>query len=244
MPIGAGKLRLAGSLHRRREKNALNTRAPLVLDVWSDIVCPWCYIGRMRLEGALAGGDLPAVTLRWHAFELQPDLPPEGVEARPFYARKFGGEARVQQLFENVAGVAAQDGLRLNFDRVQRAPNTRLGHRILRLAEGQRAGLGDAVALALFRAHFAEGVDVASREAVVAFLGLQPELALDLDRLCAELALGAALAEVIDDERRAATLGIRGVPFFVAGLEGERPTGLSGAQPTEVFRRFLRESAL
>lgn len=222
----------------------MNTADPLVLDVWSDIVCPWCYIGRTRLAAALTQTEGRSVRLRWRAFELQPDLPPEGVEALPFYARKFGGEARVQQMFEHVAQVAAQDGLRLDFSRVRRAPNTRLGHRMVRLAETQRPGLGDAVQHALFRAHFTEGVDVADAEAVYAFLGAQPSLAesLDVARLRAAIADGEALAEVLADERQAGALGIRGVPFFVAGLEGDRPTGLSGAQPAAVFARFLAEA--
>jgi predicted DsbA family dithiol-disulfide isomerase len=220
----------------------------LVLDVWSDIVCPWCYIGRTRLFAALNTPDAPAVTLRWRAFELQPDLPGEGVEALPFYAKKFGGEARVKQMFDQVAGVAAQDGLRMDFSKVARAPNTRLGHRIVRLAEAQRAGAGDAVQHALFRAHFVEGVDVARLDAVLAFLADQtllsgPENALDFDALRAALADGAALNEVIADERMATELGIRGVPMFVAGLESDRPRGVSGAQPADVFRKFLADTA-
>jgi predicted DsbA family dithiol-disulfide isomerase len=217
---------------------------PLVLDVWSDIVCPWCYIGRTRLFAALSAPDAPAVKLRWRAFELQPDLPGEGVDALPFYAKKFGGEARVKQMFDQVAGVAAQDGLRMDFSKVARAPNTRLGHRIVRLAEAQREGAGDAVKHALFRAHFVEGVDVARLDAVLAFLAAEvPALGLDFDALRAALADGAALSEVVADERMATELGIRGVPMFVAGLESDRPRGVSGAQPGEVFRKFLADTA-
>jgi predicted DsbA family dithiol-disulfide isomerase len=219
---------------------------PLVLDVWSDIVCPWCYIGRTRLFAALNAPDAPAVKLRWRAFELQPDLPGEGVEALPFYAKKFGGEARVKQMFDQVAGVAAQDGLRMDFSKVARAPNTRLGHRIVRLAEAQREGAGDAVKHALFRAHFVEGVDVARLDAVLAFLAADavlPGFELDFDALRAALADGAALNDVIADERMATELGIRGVPMFVAGLETDRPRGVSGAQPAEVFRKFLADTA-
>ena len=213
-----------------------------LLDVWSDVVCPWCYIGRERLRQAMT--DSPPIALRWRAFELQPDLPPEGVEARPFYARKFGGEARVEQLFAHVAGVAAQDGLRLDFAKARRAPNTRLGHRIVQLAESAHPGQGDAVAHALFRAHFVEGLDVARADVIFDFLASQAgsdggELAIDLEALRARLTAGEGLREVLDDERMATELGIRGVPFFIAGLDTSEPTGLSGAQPVDVFRQFI-----
>ncbi len=216
----------------------MNETSPPTLDIWSDLVCPWCYIGRTRLEAALRAMNAPAPVLRWRAFELQPDLPAEGVEARPFYARKFGGEARVQQLFDQVAGVAAQDGLRLDFARMKRAPNTRKGHRLVRLVEGRRPGSGDALVRALFVAHFTEGVDLTQTEALLEVAQhAVPDL--DTESLRIELAGNTALPEVLADERMASELGIRGVPFFVAGLEGTRPRAVSGAQPPEAFARLL-----
>jgi predicted DsbA family dithiol-disulfide isomerase len=216
----------------------MNTSAPVVLDIWSDLVCPWCYIGRTRLEAALRTPGASAPVIRWRAFELQPDLPPEGVEARPFYARKFGGEARVQQLFDQVAGVAAQDGLRLDFSKMRRAPNTRLGHRLVRLVDAGRPEAADALVRALFVAHFTDGLDL-SRAEVLLEVAAQVEPALDLEALRSGLLGDAALDDVLADERLAGELGIRGVPFFVAGLQGPRPRAVSGAQAPEAFLRLL-----
>ncbi len=220
----------------------MNPSPPVTLDIWSDLVCPWCYIGRTRLDAALRTPGTPAPVIRWRAFELQPDLPPEGVEARPFYARKFGGEARVQQLFDQVAGVAAQDGLHLDFSKMRRAPNTRLGHRLVRLVHAQSPAAADALVRALFAAHFTEGLNLAQAEVlleVAASVGAGVAGGLDQEALRAGLGGDAALGDVLADERLASELGIRGVPFFVTGLESPRPRAVSGAQAPEAFARLL-----
>lgn len=198
----------------------------MVIDVWSDLVCPWCYIGKTRLEKALAGRQ--DVSVRWRAFELQPGMPEEGVEARPFYEKKFGGAERVQQIFDRVTGVAREDGLNLRYDLVQRAPNTRLAHRAAKLGGAGAVG-------ALFRAHFEEGLNIADRDTILDVLARAGLDAADIGR---RLDAGEGLEEVLHDEEAAGQLGVSGVPFFV--VEGK--LGMSGAQPVETFSDFLAEA--
>lgn len=206
------------------------------LEVFADVVCPWCYIGKVRLERALSQPDAPAATVRWRAFELQPALPPEGVEARPFYNRKFGGEARVAQLFAHVTAVARKDGITLDFERMSRAPNSRLAHRAIQLAQAQ--GQGDAAVTACFRAHFEEGADLASLDALIAAFE-RHALPLDLAALRDRLARGDGASQVLADEDEARAVGVSGVPFFIAN----RKLAVSGAQPPEILRDLLAEAA-
>ena len=209
--------------------------AAIDLEVFSDVACPWCYIGRRRLAQALARPGAPPATVRWRAFELQPSLPLEGVEARPYYARKFGGEARVEAMFARVNEVGRGDGIRFDFDAMRRAPNTRLAHRAIQLAQAQ--GAGDAAAAACFHGHFEAGVDISSLDALLAHLARR-ELPLDLDALRDRLRRGDGESQVAADEREAAQLGVTGVPFFVAN----RKLAVSGAQPPEVLARLLAEA--
>lgn len=196
------------------------------IDVWSDLVCPWCFIGRRRLQAAIAEeSDPDAITVRWRAFQLAPDLPPEGVEAEGYYAEKFGGPDRVRMMHDRVATVAAEDGLELRFDLQKRAPNTRLAHRATKLVPDP-----DAAVETLFRAHFIEGEDIADRDTL---LRLLPDL--EADRLDA----GEAEDQVDEDLALAGQIGISGVPFFVADMR----VAVSGAQPAEAFRQLFAEAA-
>ena len=160
---------------------------PVTLDVWSDLVCPWCYIGKRRLAAALAQEAPGSVHVRWHAFQLQPDLPTEGVDAKRYFAAKFGGAERVRAIHDRVSAVARDVGLELHFDRQEHAPNTRLAHRAVKLADDEEAAIET-----LFAAHFADGEDIGDPER------------------------GDGDGAVDDDLDVAAQLGVTGVPFFVA----------------------------
>src|SRR3954449_2836662 len=129
------------------------------VDVWADVACPWCYIGHHRLRQAIADEPPDSVDVRPRAFELQPDLPPEGMATEDFYPRRFGSVEAMREAFERVSAEAASSGLELRFDRMTRAPNTRLAHRLVVLAA--RHGRGPDALEALFRGHFREGADVA-----------------------------------------------------------------------------------
>ncbi len=193
----------------------------LTLDVWSDIVCPWCFIGKRRLAAALADEPEGSVLVRWHAFQLQPDIPVEGLDAREYFERRFGSPERVAELQAHVAGAALQDGLELRFDLQRRAPNTLLAHRAIKLAPDE-----DAAIEALFAGHFLEGEDVGDRDTV---LRLVPDLDPDaLDR-------GDGADAVATDLETAREIGVTGVPFFVAAGR----LALSGAHEPALLRRLF-----
>lgn len=233
----------------------------VVVDVWADIACPWCYLGAHRLERAVAGRPEGTVRVRWRAFELQPDLPPGGVEARPFFLAKFGSAATMEAAFARVAGQGAADGVVFDFAAMHRAPNTRLAHRAVVLAE--QRGAGQEAADALFAGHFAHGADVADLDEVLRLLD-DAGVPVDVAELRALLTAGAGLDRVVADERLAADLGVTGVPFFLAAGEGaaaapppgsmdaaaapafgdlSRAHAVSGAQPPAVLARLLDVAA-
>jgi predicted DsbA family dithiol-disulfide isomerase len=193
----------------------------LTLDVWSDLVCPWCFIGKRRLETALAHEPAGAVEVRWHAFQLQPDIPPEGVDAGPYFRAKFGSDEQVAELQRRVSAVAAGEGLRFDFAAQRRAPNTLLAHRAVKLAPDP-----DAAIEALFSAHFERGLDIGDRDTVLELVdGVDPD-ALDA---------GGGADAVANDLAAAAEIGVTGVPFFVAAGR----VALSGAHEPELLRRLI-----
>jgi len=207
-----------------------------IVDVVSDVVCPWCYIGKRHLDAALAtlseaGEPLP--TVRWHPFELNPDLPPEGVDRRDYLERKFGGPARAAQIYDRVRRAGTQAGIAFDFERIAVQPNTRDAHRLIAWVQtrGDAAGLVER----LFRAYFIEGQQIGSQE-VLANLAAEAGEARDsaLDFLASPLGRG----EVAEAEERARSLGIGGVPFFI--VDGRY--GLSGAQPAEAIVEALRRA--
>lgn len=204
--------------------------APLVLDVWADVACPWCWIGSANLRRALAEQPPGSVRVVRRAFELRPDLPAEGLPAADFYPAKFGSASAMREAFARVAEAGRAAGVDLRPEAMTRAPNTRLAHRLVKLAADQGR---DAQALeALYAAHFRDGRDVADLEVcleVLAAVGLDPEA------LREAVAAGAALDEVLADERTAQAIGVTGVPFFLAGAS----VAVSGAQPPAVLRELL-----
>jgi predicted DsbA family dithiol-disulfide isomerase len=202
------------------------------VDVWADVACPWCFLGHHRLRQALAGEPPGSVEVRPRAFELQPDLPPDGMAVEEFYPRRFGSADAMREAFERVTAEAARSGLELRFDRMARAPNTRLAHRLVVLA-GRHGRAIDALH-ALFRGHFQQGADVADLSQAAAIVsGVVPEL--EPDELCAAVDEGAGDAEVAAEEGLAARMGITGVPFFLAA----RSVALSGAHDADTLRELV-----
>src|SRR3954469_15067064 len=202
----------------------------LTIDVISDVICPWCFIGKRRLEKAL--GDRPA-SVRWHPFQLNPDMPREGVERREYRVMKFGSWERSQQLDAQVAAAGRGEGIAFNFDRQARTPNTLDAHRVIWLA-GER-GVQDAVVEALFLAYFTEGRDLTDRATLAEIAA-----GAGLDRAeVKELLVGLkGLDAVRAGEEQARGLGVSGVPFFV--VNGK--VALSGAQPPELFLQALEQA--
>ncbi len=209
----------------------------LPIDVWSDIVCPWCYIGKRRLEAALSRfRHRDAVDVRWHAFELDPSAPRVRDAAVP-YARRLAqkyatsvGEA--EAMIRRMTDVAAEEGLDFHFERV-RSGNTFDAHRVLHLAGGR--GIQDAVKERLLRAYMTEGEPIGDREVLARLAG---EAGLDAPEVRAMLATDAHASEVRADEEEAQALGITGVPFFVLG----GTYAVAGAQPADRLLRALETS--
>jgi predicted DsbA family dithiol-disulfide isomerase len=209
----------------------------LRIDIWSDIACPWCYIGKRRLETALARFPHRAgVEIVWRAFELDPSAPRERDRSVSYAARlakKYGmSVAQAEARIAHVAGLAAAEGLAFHFDRA-RPGNTFDAHRVVHL--GGRRGVQDAVKERLLRAYMTEGEPIGDPEALARLGG---EAGLDADEVRAVLAGDGYAAEVRADQRQAAELGIDGVPFFVLGGR----YGISGAQPAELLLRALTQT--
>ena len=207
----------------------------LRIDVISDTVCPWCFVGKRRLEAALAQtAERYEASVHWHPFELNPDLPPEGMDARTYYGSKFGSWERFREMSARVAQVGSEAGIAFAFDKAVRAPNTLDSHRLVWMAAG--TGLQDAVVERLFRAHFVEGLDVGDRATLVR---LGAEAGLDADEVREALASDAGVAEVRAAEESVRRMGVSGVPFFV--VDGK--WAVSGAQPVEAFVQLFDHAA-
>ena len=203
--------------------------ARIHIDLWSDIACPWCFIGMRRIRQAIEGRE--DVELQLRAYQLQPQLPPESVDAAGYLAQRFGGAERVGTMHARLQKLAESDGIVFDFAR-QKMANTRLAHRIVALA--QREGQGVAAAEALFRGNFQEGADVARLEEALGLLS-KHGVPLDVARLRVALEAGEANAEVDADLELAARYGISGVPFAVANQQ----VALEGAQPLEQMKEFI-----
>ncbi|MFQ3788991.1 DsbA family oxidoreductase [Halomonas sp. A29] len=204
------------------------------ITVISDAICPWCFIGKRHLDLALA--ELPegiSVSVAWHPFELNPDMPAEGLSRRDYRTAKFGSWERSQSLDAQVEAAAAQAGLEIHHERMRRTPNTFDAHRLIWLA-GEH-GVQSAVVDALFRSYFVEGEDIGG-SAVLASAARDGGLA-DID-IPAFLVSDQGRAEVRAGLEEARRLGVSGVPTFI--INGT--TGLSGAQPPEALRQAILES--
>ena len=200
------------------------------IDVYADVVCPWCYVGAKRLEKALEERPGLDVERRWRPFQLRPEMPAGGVPWRPFALEKFGGEENMRRAFAHVAAAGEPDGARFDFDRVASAPNTVDAHRLI-LHARERGGEWR-MADALFRGYFAEGRDLNdTRDLATMAAGA----GLDAEEVRAFLAGDAGTQDVLESQREAEELGIGGVPFYV--IDGRY--AVSGGQPAEVWLRTL-----
>ena len=206
----------------------------VMVEVFSDIACPWCYIGEHRLTLAMEQNPEIEVEWNWRPYQLQPRLPAEGVEWGPFARSKFAGDAGAAAAFRTVTQAGQGDGIEFRFDRITRAPNTARAHQMVLFAS--KHGAGRATARALFRAYFGEGRDITSIETLVEIGASE---GLDRSPLEAYLHSGAGLKEVVESQEEAMQLGVAGVPFYIFN----RRFAISGAQPAELFATALRQAA-
>jgi predicted DsbA family dithiol-disulfide isomerase len=204
----------------------------LSVNVISDVICPWCFIGKKRLEQALADFDGHQVRVRWLPFQLNPTMPKEGISRKEYRTRKFGSWERSLELDAKLAAVGETEGIHFAFDRIERTPNTVDAHRLIWL--GDQQGCQNAVVEALFVAYFTEGRNIADRQTlieVVADAGLEHRLAETM------LNRNDGIDEFKEAEKLSQRHQVSGVPFFVINDE----FALSGAQVPDVFLDAFRQ---
>ena len=205
------------------------------IDVISDVICPWCYIGKRHLERALDILEKQRLrfTVAWHPFQLNPDMPREGVDRAQYRIAKFGSAERSKQLDERIAETAATVGLEFHLEQLTRTPNTLDAHRVIRLA-GQK-GMQDGVVEALFEGYFCKGADIGNAQ-VLADLAARGGLA--REDVTTLLAGDAGLKEVTAADHMARNAGIQGVPSFA--LQGH--VLFSGAVPADEMAQAFRRA--
>jgi predicted DsbA family dithiol-disulfide isomerase len=204
------------------------------IDIYSDTVCPWCFLGKRRFELALGLRPQYEPRVTWRPFELNPDLPWEGVERAAYLSAKLGDEARIAAVDETLKGLGAGVGVRFRFDLIERMPNTRRSH--LLIAHAGRHGLQSKVKDRVMRAYFEEGIDIGELDELVR---LGSECGLSEREARSALVLREGQDGVVAAERHATVLGISGVPTLV--FDGQYT--ISGAQEPEVLAKVLDQVA-
>lgn len=201
----------------------------VTIAIYSDVICPWCYLGKRRLEEGLRLAGIDEAQVAWLPFELNPTMPPGGMDRATYLDTKFGPGKRAE-IEERLSQAAREDGLAFNWHSVKRTPNTRKAHILIALAAGQ--GAGHLAAGALMKAYFEQGRDIGQNEVLV-------DIAIALGLSSAELlaAVGdAALNREIERlEAQAQEMGVQGVPFFIVNNR----YGVSGAQPAAMWAEAL-----
>jgi predicted DsbA family dithiol-disulfide isomerase len=207
------------------------------IDVVSDVVCPWCYIGKARLDQAIANvaADI-LVTVNWRPYQLNPDLPPEGVDHKAHLAAKLGGQAAVDRAHQMLAGLGEQDGITFDFDAVKISPNTLDAHRLIRWALTEGGDTQSEVATLLFKANFEEGRNIGDHTVL---LDIAAEAGLDRTVIAALLASDADKDAVSEEIDMARGMGVTGVPCFIV----DSKYAVMGAQSVEVLEDALRDIA-
>lgn len=205
------------------------------IEIWSDIACPWCYVGKRRFEAALEDfAHKDDTVVSWRSFQLDPTLPEQydGTELEYLASRKGMAETQVAAMFDHVKREAAGEGLEYDFDSLVVA-NSFTGHRLLHLAKSR--GLGAAAKEALLSAHFEKGEDIGD---IGTLVEIGTSIGLDADEVLQVLESDDFRAQVETDIAEARSLGISGVPFFVI----DRKYGISGAQPSAVFTSAMDQA--
>lgn len=204
----------------------------LSVEVISDVICPWCFIGKRRLEKAIAAHGEP-VKVRWLPFQLNPTMLKEGISRRDYRIKKFGSWEHSQELDARVIAVGKEEGIDFAFDRIERTPNTLDAHRLISLAE--KDGVQDAVVEALFRAYFTNGRDISGRQTL---LDVVAEAGLDRSKAEGVLNSDEGMEEFKEAGELSQHFRIEGVPFFV--INSKIP--LSGAQQPETLLEGFRQA--
>ena len=206
----------------------------ITLDILSDPVCPWCYIGKANLDRALEARPEHALTIQWHPFQLNPDMPQEGADRRAYLEAKFGGKENAVKIYARIAEAAEAAGLKIDFGGIKRTPNTLDAHRLIHWAglEGRQT----AAVSRLFKAYFEDGKDIGDREVL---LEIAEGIGLDREMIRRLFESDADLEEIRARDEHARQRGVTGVPTFVLANQHVLP----GAQPTELWLQVIDEIA-
>lgn len=202
------------------------------LDILSDPICPWCYIGKTNLERALeAEADHPFV-IEWHPFQLNPDMPMDGMDRRQYLETKFGGKEKAVRAYLPVIEHAKAAGLDIDLEAIKRTPNTLNAHRLIHWAgiEGHQTP----VVHALFQAYFKEGRDIGSAEVLA---DIADGVGMDASVVLRLLATDEDMQNIRDRDAHARKMGVNSVPTFIVASQHAVP----GAQPTDLWRKVIGE---
>jgi predicted DsbA family dithiol-disulfide isomerase len=202
------------------------------LDIFSDPVCPWCYVGKANLDRAMQGQPLPPFAIQWHPFQLNPDLPPEGVAKRAYLEAKFGGPAKVDAIHDRLREVARVAGVEMDPDTPQRMPNTLNAHRLIHWSGIE--GLQPDVVDRLMRAYWVEGRDIGDLETLAEIAG---EAGMDRAATLRLLQTDADAEDIAARDADARAKGVSAVPTFLVAQQYV----VSGAQPPELWAKVIDE---
>ena len=202
------------------------------LDIISDPVCPWCYIGKANLDRALAAAPDHPFAIEWHPFQLNPEMPPQGMDRREYLETKFGGRDAAVQVYGRIEDAARAAGLEINFAAIKTTPNTINAHRLIHWAgiEGRQT----AIVSALFKAYFVEGRDIGATDVL---LDIAEHCGMDRAMVQTLLEGDADLSETRARDAHTRERGVTGVPTFVVANQHVLP----GAQPPELWARVIED---
>ncbi|APE43336.1 polyketide biosynthesis protein [Sulfitobacter alexandrii] len=205
---------------------------PIKLDIMSDPICPWCYIGKAQLDRALLDHPDHPFVIEWHPFQLNPDMPAGGMDRRTYLERKFGGKEAAASAYAPVAEHARSAGLTINFEEMQRTPNTLDAHRLIHWAgiEGRQT----AAVSALFKAYFVEGRDIGDPEVLA---DVADSIEMDAAVVARLLQTDEDRQAILDRDAHSRKMGITAVPTFIVGNRHAVP----GAQPPELWAKVIAE---
>lgn len=196
----------------------------------SDTICPWCYVGKRRFERALSSRDNVEVNIEWRAFQLNPDMPAEGMDRHKYMVRKFGSPERVKEIFDAITAAGNGVGISFAFDKIARTPNTVGSHRLIAMAGAN--GRQDAVVEVLFRRYFEDAEDIGDLDVLV---DAGVEAGLDAEGLRRYLESQEGAEAVLRENEAAHKVGISGVPCFIF----DNKYAVSGAQEAEIFQQVF-----
>jgi predicted DsbA family dithiol-disulfide isomerase len=228
--------RSSSRIHFTKDENSTMEKLKIRIGVVSDVVCPWCYIGKRRLEKAMDMlTDRFDFDVEFFPFELNPHMPEEGLDNREYLCRKFGGEAKYEELTNHIKSIAAGEGLEFNLELQATAPNTRNAHRIIMLARDDSRQME--MAEALFKAYFTEGIDLSKIDNLV---DISHQAGLDREKIDLLLHSNTGKLEIEMAEKELQDLGITSVPLFII----DNRLAISGAQSIDAFAKAFEEAAM